>query len=349
MSDIRWSFQPAAAAGELWARWDDFNGKTFNTPLLRSCFLLVTLRHFGSGKEILAIASDDKGIAAACLLDTSNSPLAKTFAPPQLPICPWLQRADLNFADIAAALATQLPMVTLLASCTSLDPRFVPPPAQGPRIRTLPHVTTGAIDLPADFGEYLETRSKKAVANAHRRIRKAEAEFGKPWLKIITDPAEVANSVDTYADLESSSWKAARGTALVRGDAQTAFYKQALSALCDIKIGRIYELYFGPRIAAMELAILDGSVAYMLKTTYDVTLHSCSPGILLKWYLIQSMFDEEKLVRRLEHYGPLNESQVPWITESREMYHANVYRYPVLARLHSLSQKLRYRRVQALH
>jgi hypothetical protein len=338
---VQWSFQPLSDSNSSWARWDDFNARTFNTPLLNSCFLAPALKHFGTGKEFMAFGTDASGLAAACLLEEGGPLLAQTFAAAQLPLCAWLQRPDLRFGDLAEPLTAQLSRSTLLTSFFSLDPRLLSIPTADPCVQSLVHITTGAIQFPASFDQYLQTRSKKAVANVERRIRKAAGEFGKPSLKIVASQAEVGCAIDAYADLESSSWKALGGTALSRGDAQTSFYCQVMEAFYERKIGRIYQLYFGDRLAAMELAVLHGSVAYMLKTSFDSDLRACSPGILLKWYLIQSLFEESPPLRRLEHYGPLNESQAPWITESREMRHANVYRHPLFASLHSISRRWR--------
>lgn len=51
--------------------------------------------------------------------------------------------------------------------------------------------------------------------------------------------------------------------------------------------------------------------------------------------VIKNVIERDKQIRVIELYGPFNDSQKMWVSETRKIYHANVYRLPILALLHN--------------
>jgi Acetyltransferase (GNAT) domain len=341
MTDLRWAFQPVDTFAETGAFWDEFNGQTFRLPLLSSGFAGSALRHFGDGSEVLATAIDDRGTAATCVLRTRGASVMETFQPSQLPVGLWLQRHDLPLLELADSLVHQQPGHIVLASLTQLDPLHVPRPEDGASVRTLPYIATGAIELPPSWDDYLSGRSENLLANLRRRQHKIEREHGPVSLQVFDTEADVAAGIGHYADLESAGWKARRGTALMRGNRQWHFYVETMAAFCREKLGRIYVLRFGDVVAAASLAVVAERTAYLLKTTHNEQMRNVAPGMILRRHFIESLYLHEPAVRRIEIYGSLNEAQRPWITGLREMYHANAYRGPVIAALHTLSRRVK--------
>ncbi|MEO8304465.1 MAG: GNAT family N-acetyltransferase [Betaproteobacteria bacterium] len=340
MDSVRWTFQPAGHLDESGTIWDEFNDRTLRLPLLSAAFVRTGLLHFGNGSEQLAIASDDQGIAAACVVAMHGATAISTFQPSQFPVGPWLQRPDLAVADLAGSLIQDLPGTIVLASLTQLDPLLIPRPADGPLLGTLPFISTGTIALPATLDEYIAGRSENLRANLRRRQRKIEREHGPVSLQVISRAEDVAAGIDRYSDLESAGWKARLGTALARGNVQWRFYMEAMQTFCRIGQGRIYVLRFGDSVAAASLVVVARETVYLLKTTHNEGLRSVAPGMILRQHLIASLYADESGVRRVEIYGSVNEAQRPWLTGTREMYHANFYRGPVLAALHTLSRRI---------
>ena len=340
MTGFRWEFHPGSTFPEFGAAWDEFNGRTFKLPLLSAAFVGAALKHFGNGHTQLAIAADDRGPAAICLLGTRAS-VVETFQPSQLPVGPWLQRPDVKLADLASSLVHQQAANVVLASLTQLDPLYVPRPGDDGLVRSLPFIATGAIELPAQWDHYLASRSENLLANLRRRQHKIEREHGPVTLEVRDTEAEAEAGIGHYSDLESAGWKAKRGTALVRGNQQWRFYRETMESYCRDKRGRIYVLRFGDDVAAACLAVVANGTAYLLKTTHNEKMRSVAPGMILRRHFIESLYQREPGVRRIEIYGSLNESQRPWVTGVREMYHANAYRGQVIAALHTLSRRMK--------
>ena len=114
-----------------------------------------------------------------------------------------------------------------------------------------------------------------------------------------------------------------------------------MGSFCRDQRGRVYVLRFGDDVAAACLAVVADNTAYLLKTTHNEKMRSVAPGMMMRRHLIESLYSRDPDVRRIEIYGSLNESQRPWITGVREMYHANAYRGQVIAALHSLSRRMK--------
>jgi len=341
MVSLHWTFRPIADFSDFESVWDNFNGETFRLPLLAAAFLRTGLRHFGSGSEQLAIATDEHGTAAMCLVHIRSTAVMETFQPSQFPVGPWLQRPDLDLAQLASSLVHDRSGQIALVSLTQLDPQFVPRPADGQLLKSLRYIATGTIDLPEKLADYMAARSENLLANLRRRQHKIEREHGPVSLEVLEQPADVARGVDCYSDLESAGWKARRGTALAKGNVQWRFYAEALDAFCREGQGRVYVLRIGNEPAAASLVVIAGGTAYLLKTTHNEQLRSIAPGMILRRHFIESLYERETSVRHVEIYGALNESQRPWVTRVREMYHLNAYRGPVIAALHTLSRRLK--------
>jgi CelD/BcsL family acetyltransferase involved in cellulose biosynthesis len=338
---LHWSFQPVAAVGDFESVWDEFNDRTFRFPLLSAAFLRIGLRHFGSGDEQLAIATDSRGTAAMCLMRVRSAAVMETFQPSQFPVGPWLQRSDVDLAHLARSLVHERSGQIALASLTQLDPLFVPRPADGPLLKSMRYISTGTIELPDMLADYMAGRSENLLANLRRRQHKIEREHGPVSLEVLERPADVAKGIDCYADLEGVGWKARVGTALVKGNVQWRFYTEALEFFCGKGQSRAYVLRIGDEPAAATLVVIAGKTAYMLKTTHNERLRSVAPGMSLRRHFIESLYEREASVRRVEIYGALNESQRPWVTGVRDLYHSNVYRGPVIAALHTLSRRIK--------
>jgi CelD/BcsL family acetyltransferase involved in cellulose biosynthesis len=341
MSGFRWALQPVDAFIETGAFWDEFNARTFRLPLVSAGFAGAALRHFGDGSEQLATAVDDQGTAAACVLRVRGASLVETFQPSQLPVGLWLQRSGLDLAELADSLVQQQAGHIVLASLTQLDPLHVPRPQDGTRLRSMPYIATGTIELPPSWDDYLASRSENLLANLRRRQHKIEREHGPITLEVVDTEGDVAAGIGHYADLESVGWKAKRGTALERGNQQWQFYSETMASFCRDRRGRIYMLRFGDTLAAACLAVISDNFAYLLKTTHNEQMRNVAPGMILRRHFIESLYQREPEVRRIEIYGSLNEAQRPWITGVREMYHANAYRGPVIAALHTLSRHVK--------
>ena len=340
-SGFQWTFRPVDQVADFEREWDDFNSRTLRTSLLGAAFLRKALQHFGNGNEYFAVASDSEGSAAMCLLRMRRPAVVETFQPSQLPLCPWLQRSDVDVSALARSLVRDHAGPIVLVALTQLDPWLVARPADATSLRTLPYITTGTIEIDDSLERYMADRSANLLANLRRRQRSVEHEFGSISLQVIDAAEDIEAGMTLYSNLESAGWKAKLGTAIERGNLQWRFYVDAMTALARQGQCQVFALRFGDQLAAAALAIVHNCVAYMLKTTYNEQLRTYGPGVFLRREVIAGFQRQAPPVGRIEIYGPLNAAQSQWVTATREMYHINAYRTRTVARLHSLSKVLR--------
>lgn len=335
MGLIRWKFVDAKQFDTYQAEWGKLNSAGPRTPLLDASLVRIALHHFGSGHEKLGVARRDRQIVAMALFCPKRFGALNMFQPSQLPLGPFVSRTDIPLSELTRALIASLPFRYVLSSLSQLDSLFFARPPQSARdARTLTHIQTGYIDLPATYAEYIESRPRKKRNQVAKRIEKAEADIGPVHLTVHGDAEEAAGLVGAFADMESAGWKAKAGSAITRGGDQEKFYTEVLQHFGRIGQLKIFQLHFGEKRAAMQLAVHAEGCLYLLKSSYDESLKDYSPGVALKQYLIEQLYNESTPFHRVEFYGRVIEPHRTWITGSREIFHANIYRAPVLARIH---------------
>lgn len=107
-------------------------------------------------------------------------------------------------------------------------------------------------------------------------------------------------AVEAFLDLERAGWKGARRTALASRP-HTAVFARALFGAGEPGPVRPRAdlLSLDGRPIAVSLALVCGGTASLLKTTYDETLRTFAPGLLLEEDIIRAMH-EERFARRLD-------------------------------------------------
>lgn len=233
---------------------------------------------------------------------------------------------------VGANLVSGLPRLTLGLGITQVDSRFHARPADTPTVRTQNYIQTAWVDIEGDFEAYWEARGKNLKQNTRKQRNKLQAEGTVTRLECITEVAEVAKAITDYGALESAGWKTAEGTAIHPDNAQGKFYRQMLEKFCAQGRGRIYRYWFGDKVVAMDLCILDEAAIVILKTTFDESYKALSPSTLMRQDEFAQLFEEAKF-KRIEFYGKVMEWHTRWTTNSRDIYHATLYRWSLLKQL----------------
>lgn len=331
----RWRFIPGTKFASISQQWQTVCDNASKSPLVSADFVAVALQHFGRGDELVCLAEASCGPVAATVLQRKNKFVWQTFQPSQMPRGPWLQLLHLDFPTLLQSLLHALPAPAMMIGITQLDSGLLPR-AKTKALLTLDSIITGEIAFPETLADYTQSWPAKPRGELMRRMRKGADEFGPITLITATEPDAVESFVRLYASMESRSWKAEGGTAIKEDDEQSDFYVDLLRRFAATGCARMFTLRMGARIVAAQMAIVKNDVLYLLKTTYEPELKRLGPGVMLKYHMMLDCYGHTPQVKRMEFYGPLNESQHMWITGSRSIYHANAYRSCVLAQVHGL-------------
>ncbi len=256
--------------------------------------------------------------------------LPEVFVESQMPLGAWLQSPQESLTELARALLARLPF-GLRLGISQVDPRFVAPPVS-PLVSTLPYIRTPWLAVSGSYADYWAARGKNLRANLRKQREKLAAQGIALRTEVLREPADMARAVADYAALESRGWKAGEGTAVSPDHPQFGFYRGMLERFAARGLAQVHRCFFGDRLVASELCLLERGEFVILKTTYDESTAPLSPASLLRQPMFEALFDGGA-VSRVEFYGPLKEWHTRWSSESRDIYHANVHAGPLARRL----------------
>lgn len=85
-----------------------------------------------------------------------------------------------------------------------------------------------------------------------------------------------------YGGLESAGWKSETGTAVSFDNQQGKFYRDLLTRFSRQRRGFVYQYYYDRKLVATDLCISNGTCIVILKTTYDESIKTSSPAMLMR-------------------------------------------------------------------
>lgn len=314
--------------------WDALNGAHYAHPLMESRFLSNALEHLGSGQEKLAIFGDQSAPDAILVLSKTRLGAWSTFQASQSPLGALIVKPGTDLAALAKALFEQLPMSCQIFSITQQDPDVLPRPDDQPLLRTLDYIDTARITVDASFEDYWAARGKNLRHNMKRQRNRLGRENVELRLEVLSKPEEMRAGVTSYGDLESLGWKTEKGTAVHIDNAQGRFYLALLEDFASTGNARIYRYHYNDTLAAVDLCVWNRSAFVILKTTYDETMKTSSPALLMRREYFPSIIDNRE-VERIEFYGKVMDWHTKWSDEIRTLYHVNTYRSATVAKLHN--------------
>jgi len=321
--------------------WDRINRQLGNHILLDSAFIAPLVRHFGSGKTLLAVRMSAPEPCMA-LIEPARLGFWQTFQPGQSPLGAIL--LDGNGRDpspVIAELIRDLPKYAWGFSVTQQDPDFTCfRNLNGSlAVETLDYIQTPRLTINGTFDEYWKLRSKNLTHNLSRQRRRLKEQGGV--LELIADRKSdaVAEAIEEYGLLESAGWKGQEGSAVAANNVQGRFYREMLEEFCRSGEAVIYRLRLNGKTVASDLCLERAGTLFILKTAYDETVQGLSLGLLLHQEIFQRVFDERK-IRVIEFYGRLRDWHTKWTNEVRTMYHINFYRFGGVRKLRSAVKSL---------
>lgn len=289
--------------------------------MLDSRFVEGLLQCFGDGRQRLCVAEGPQGLRGMCILQRGGLGLWSSFVPSQAQVGPTLLRSLDDLPPLFNVLPGPVNAIELLCH----DPRYgdLHSPAATPT-SCMRHAVTMSIALQGGFDSYWKGRSKKLRDNLRRYQRRAESEGHALQVRWLLDPADLAQAVHRYSELEGRGWKGSEGTALGSDPAQLRFYRELLVHAAGSGRAAAVELWAGGHLAASRLVLIGGGMVVALKTTHDESLRDWAPGRLLLRDMIQGAF-ERWPGQSLEFYTNASLDQLSWADAQRSILHVSAY------------------------
>lgn len=321
--------------------WDKLNADLYSShPYFDSNFIEPLLAHFGSGRARICIHRCDTEIDGLVIVVSSRLGKWSLFIPAQTQVVPILVRHPQNLQNLIHS----LPGLSLGLDFPCQDPLYSPsfdtiqPLLWGP----VHHAHTMGVKLDREFKNYWEERSGKLRSNVSRRFRKVQDAGSTIRLDCLTEPGDMQSAIARFGEMESAGWKGLNGSAVHADNAQGRFYADVMKRFAECGRATVYELYFNDALVAMQLCIASPSMLVLLKTTYDESRASFSPGRLLLHALLEKEF-AEKRVREIEFYTNADSEQMAWATHDRWVSHYLLFRNRFVRMAYQLLKQTNHR------
>jgi CelD/BcsL family acetyltransferase involved in cellulose biosynthesis len=325
---------PISAFSTVAPRWDALNQKHYSHPLLESRFVAHTLRYFGSGQERIALLGAEEDPEAIAVLAKNRLGSWGLLQASQSPLGALIVKPGVDLSSVVRAVFDLLPLSCQILSITQQDPDILPRPEGTMTLGTLDYIDTARITVNSCFDDYWASRGKNLRHNMKRQRNRLEREGVDLRLEILTRPEHMRDGIRDYGDLESLGWKTGKGTAVHVDNDQGRFYADLLKDYASTGNAGIYRFLYNDKLTAVDLCIWNESVFIILKTTYDESVKTSSPALLMRRQYFPAIF-EKRMVERIEFYGKVMDWHTKWSNEIRTLYHVNGYRNAVVARLHN--------------
>jgi CelD/BcsL family acetyltransferase involved in cellulose biosynthesis len=155
----------------------------------------------------------------------------------------------------------------------------------------------------------------KQASNLRRLRRRLEA-LGRVEVQVADGRERLDPLLRDGFRLESSGWKAARGTAILSRVDTSRFYAAVARWAAEQGLLRLAFLRLDDRPIAFQLALQDASAYYLLKGGYDPAYRRWAPGRLLASAMIARAAGEG--LRRYEFLGPDEAWKRAWARAHRD-------------------------------
>lgn len=323
---MKWTLEPALPFAPYAERWQRLNARNQDSPLLHPDFVAPLLAEWGAGGELMALAGDPDDPAAMVLVAPTSGFEWVTFQPSQAPVGLMVRDPGVVPGELVKSLQGALPRRCVLFTLMHQDPDLTPRPDENGRLRTVDYIRTARVAIEGTFDEYWKARGRNLRKNLKRQRNGLARDGIVTRLEVLERPEDVADAIAAYGKLESASWKAAGGTAIHPDNDQGRYYRAILERFCSRGEGRIYKYWYGDRLAAMDLCIHRHGVLVILKTTYDETIQTSSPAMLMRQDAFEEIFADGGF-KRIEFYGKVMDWHTKWSDDIRTLFHVNCARW----------------------
>jgi CelD/BcsL family acetyltransferase involved in cellulose biosynthesis len=186
--------------------------------------------------------------------------------------------------------------------------------ADGFPLGVWPSLRSPYVPLAGGWDAYLRSLTPKQRANIRNRLRRAESR-GAVALEVVSGSEGLDEALDEGLQLETSSWKAAAGTAIVSRPDTAGFYRELAAVAARCGWLRLYFLRVGGQRVAFTYALAVGRRLYLLKVGYDPGWASCSPQNTLCFLMLRALFESDCV--ELDFLGSDEEWKQRWTPHRR--------------------------------
>lgn len=142
------------------------------------------------------------------------------------------------------------------------------------------------VALNSDWESFMAAKNSKfryRIRSKHKKLD-AAGDWRIDWYTL-EDQIDIFLSIMT--EVESNSWKADRGIAVMPGSTEEAYYRRLLPMLARMQAMMACTLVVEDEVVAYALRYVWKSVVGGMKSTYKTTASTLSPGTILQYHVMK--------------------------------------------------------------
>jgi CelD/BcsL family acetyltransferase involved in cellulose biosynthesis len=160
------------------------------------------------------------------------------------------------------------------------------------------------------------TQVSGSLSNYRRKLRKLQAMGPVTFAVESPEPARLTPLLEEAVEVESRTWKARAGGAMVSNPRLGGFFRDFCARLAGRGQLRIAALRVGSAAVAVQLCAEQDGRIWVLKMAFDERYAACSPGLILTTDLIRHALEER--AAGFEFLGVAEDWQLPWSPQARK-------------------------------
>ena len=150
------------------------------------------------------------------------------------------------------------------------------------------------IVIDSDWESFLQKRSPKFRKVLRNKINRANKK-GDLSIERVSITGSREPVLREMLEVSRNSWKRQIGTGLTGNQNSNAFYMKLCDRLGPQGIVTLWLLRKGTKAIAFEFHLNYNNVAYPIRADYDESFQSLSPGSVLEFNILKTLFDEAKV------------------------------------------------------
>jgi CelD/BcsL family acetyltransferase involved in cellulose biosynthesis len=170
----------------------------------------------------------------------------------------------------------------------------------------------GRVKIGSDWLGYRSSWSRKHRQGMARAARQLSRN-GDLRLRMVSQfaPGEAAEILIEGLDIENRSWKGDQGSSVLKTPGMKEFFLEQAELLARENHLELAFLETANRPVAFSYGHTAKGVYHSVKIGYDPAYADCSPGQVLRYFLLERFFHESGR-KALDFLGPLTESHAAW-------------------------------------
>jgi CelD/BcsL family acetyltransferase involved in cellulose biosynthesis len=172
--------------------------------------------------------------------------------------------------------------------------------------------TIGQVHLVGGWAEYEASLSGNHRRQMHKMLRRSARDGGVELERHLDVSSEqVERLLRRGFEIEDRGWKADQGTSVLRTPRVFDFLCRQARQLAEWRQLELTFLQLGGRPIAFEMGFRGKQTYFSPKVGFDESFAAYSPGQLLRWELLRSMWEQGDM-STVDFWGPLTPATARW-------------------------------------